>query len=126
MVQADYNRSVAPLAGGYRVVWDRGGVASWHAKRPYPFRFRVEDAAGPAGDMELHMGMLGHAAFVRSDRSVFAHVHANGPSPMAALALTRPENPHAGPPDDGLGTCPPRCPSLMDFPSLATAVFMSR
>ena len=50
----------------------------------------------PAEDMELYMGMLGHAAFVRSDRSVFAHVHPSGSVPMAALALTQPENPHAG------------------------------
>jgi len=57
----------------------------------------VEDGAGkPAADMELYMGMLGHAAFVRSDRSVFAHVHTSGSVPMAALALTQPENPHAG------------------------------
>jgi hypothetical protein len=94
--QADYNRSVAQLAGGYRMVWDRGGEASWHARRPYLFRFRVEDGAGkPAGDMELYMGMLGHAAFVRSDRSVFAHVHPSGSVPMAALGLTQPDA-HAG------------------------------
>jgi len=87
---------VAPLAAGYRMVWDRG-EAPFHARRPYLFRFRVEDAAGkPAGNMELYMGMLGHAALVRSDRSVCAHVHPGGSVPMAALALTAPENPHAG------------------------------
>jgi hypothetical protein len=96
LVKADYNRSVAPLPGGYRMVWDRG-AGPWHAKRPYLFRFRVEDGAGePAGNMELYMGMPGHAAFVRSDRSVFAHIHPTGSVPMAALALTEPENPHAG------------------------------
>ena len=42
------------------------------------------------------MGMLGHAAFVRSDRSVFAPVPPTGPAPMSARALTQPENPHAG------------------------------
>jgi len=95
--KADYNRNVAALAGGYRMVWDRGGETSWHPKRPYLFRFRVEDGAGkPAGDMELYMGMQGHAAFVRSDRTVFAHVHPSGSVPMAALAMTQSENPHAG------------------------------
>ena len=97
IAQADYNRSVAPLPGGYRMVWDRSGEASFHARRPYLFRFRIEDGAGkPAEDMELYMGMQGHAAFVRSDRSVFAHVHPSGSVPMAALALTQPDNPHAG------------------------------
>jgi hypothetical protein len=97
VVKADYNRSVAPLAGGYRMVWDRGAETVWHARRPYLFRFRVEDGTGkPAGDMEFYMGMLGHAAFVRSDLSVFAHVHPSGSVPMAALSLTQPDNPHAG------------------------------
>jgi len=96
LVKADYNRSVVPLAAGYRMVWDRG-EALFHVRRPYLFRFRVEDAAGkPANKMELYMGMPGHAAFVRSDRSVFARVHPSGSVPMAALALTMPENPHAG------------------------------
>jgi hypothetical protein len=35
------------------------------------------------------MGMPGHAAFVRSDRSVFAHVHPSGSVPMASLSLTQ-------------------------------------
>jgi hypothetical protein len=97
VAEVDYNRTVAPLPGGYRMVWDRAGETTWHAKRPYLFRFRLEDSAGkPASGMELYMGMLGHAAFVRSDRSVFAHVHPSGSVPMAALTLTQPDNPHAG------------------------------
>jgi hypothetical protein len=96
LAKADYNRSVAPFPGGSRMIWERGETPL-HAKRPYLFRFRLEDGAGePVRDMELYMGMLGHAAFVRSDRSVFAHVHPAGSVPMAALALTQPENPHAG------------------------------
>src|SRR5262249_4523857 len=54
-------------------------------------------AAGkPAQGMELYMGMLGHAAFVSADRTVFAHVHPSGSAPMAAVQLTQPDNPHAG------------------------------
>jgi hypothetical protein len=41
------------------------------------------------------MGMLGHAAFLRTDLSVFAHVHPSGSAPMAAPALVQPANPHA-------------------------------
>ncbi len=33
------------------------------------------------------MGMAGHAEFVRSDLSVFAHVHPDGSVPMAAVEL---------------------------------------
>jgi hypothetical protein len=52
------------------------------------FTFRVDDASGqPATDLELYMGMPGHAVFVRRDRRVFAHVHPAGSAPMAALAI---------------------------------------
>jgi hypothetical protein len=86
---------IARLPDGYELAWlDNQKL---RAKQPYVFRFRVMDPAGqPAPDMELYMGMLGHAAFVRSDGSVFAHVHPSGSVPMAALALTQPQNPHAG------------------------------
>lgn len=46
--------------------------------------------------MELYMGMLGHAAFVRSDRTVFPHIHPSGSVPMPVMALTPSANPHAG------------------------------
>jgi hypothetical protein len=88
--------SVSQLDSAYRMIWNRGN-ASLHARQPYLFQFRIEDAQGkPAPDMELYMGMLGHAAFVRTDLSVFAHLHPSGSVPMAALALTQPDNPHAG------------------------------
>ena len=78
------------------MLWDRP-VAPLHARQPYLFRFRIEDAQGrPVPDMQLYMGMLGHAAFVRSDFAAFAHVHPSGSVPMPALALTQPDNPHAG------------------------------
>ena len=70
---------------------------TYRARQPYEFRFRVEDSQGrPAEGMELYMGMQGHAAFVRTDRSVFAHVHPSGSVPMAALGLIADSNPHAG------------------------------
>lgn len=96
VAEADYNRSVTPLSDGFQMVWDRE-KAPLRSRRSYLLRFRLEDSAGqPASDMELYMGMPGHAAFVGVDRSVFAHVHPSGSVPMAALGLTQPDNPHAG------------------------------
>jgi hypothetical protein len=96
VAQASYSNLVSPLSGGYRMLWDRP-VAPLHARQPYLFRFRIEDAQGrPVPDMQLYMGMLGHAAFVRSDFAAFAHVHPSGSVPMPALALTQPDNPDAG------------------------------
>jgi hypothetical protein len=87
--QADPNRTTAQLADGSRMIWERE-PGPLHAKRAIFFRFRLEDADGkPAQDVELYMGMPGHAAFVGSDRSVFAHVHPSGSVPMASLSLTQ-------------------------------------
>ena len=87
--QADPARTVAQLADGWRMVWERDS-GSLHARRPTFFRFKLENSQGkPAQDMELYMGMPGHAAFVRTDRSVFAHVHPSGSVPMASLSLTQ-------------------------------------
>jgi hypothetical protein len=103
--KADYTRTASPVSGGYRMVWVPGDAGDpstatagkLRARKPYEFRFRLEDAQGkPASDVELYMGMLGHAAFVSVDRSVFAHVHPSGSAPMPAIALAQPENPHAG------------------------------
>jgi hypothetical protein len=109
--KADYNSVVAPLSGGYRMIWDRG-ARPVRAREPYEFRFRVEDASGrPAEGMELYMGMLGHAAFIGHDRSVFAHVHPSGSVPMAALSLTADADPHAG-----MAMEPAGLPATVSFP----------
>lgn len=96
LAKADYNRSVALLPDGYRMTWERGSP-SFRAGHPYEFRFRLDDPSGrPARDMELYMGMQGHAAFLSPDGSVFAHIHPSGSVPMAALSLTAMPDPHAG------------------------------
>jgi hypothetical protein len=82
---------------GGRIVWVRDDQPL-ATRRLTMFTFRVEDASGqPASDLELYMGMPGHAIFVRKDRRVFAHVHPSGSAPMAALDLAMPSNAsHAG------------------------------
>jgi hypothetical protein len=77
------------LRDGYRMVWVNGN-APLKARAATQFVFRLEDASGkPASDMQLYMGMVGHAEFVSDDASVFAHVHPDGSVPMAALMLTK-------------------------------------
>lgn len=70
-----------------KIVWvrDNGPLVP---KRLTTFTFRVEDESGqPARDLELYMGMPGHAIFVKRDRKVFAHVHPSGSAPMATIDL---------------------------------------
>ncbi|MCW5808791.1 MAG: hypothetical protein KIT31_40950, partial [Deltaproteobacteria bacterium] len=67
----------------------RAGVAT-------TLRFRVEDARGAPSPLEAYMGMAGHAAVVRTDRTVFAHLHPSGSVAMPALELAGERVSHAG------------------------------
>jgi hypothetical protein len=90
-----YNPDVAALPGGYRFLWEHS-ARRIRARQPYQFRFRLVDAKGAdAKDVELYMGMLGHAAFVKDDGSVFAHIHPSGSVPAAAMGLAMPGDPAA-------------------------------
>lgn len=81
------DKDAAPLPDGGRMVWLRDG-RPLKAGQLTLFNFRVDDAAGrPATDLELYMGMPGHAIFVSRDRRVFAHVHPSGSVPMAAIEI---------------------------------------
>jgi hypothetical protein len=74
------------LPDGYVMVWDRPSTVSSNAA--YAFRFHLLDANGkPATDVQPYMGMAGHAAFVKTDGTVFAHTHPEGSAAMAALML---------------------------------------
>ncbi len=74
------------LPDGYTMVWDRPQDLT--ANTGYAFRFRLVDAAGqPAGDVRPYLGMAGHAAFVKTDGTVFAHTHPEGSAAMQAMML---------------------------------------
>jgi hypothetical protein len=80
--------SVAQLSDGSHMVWEQNGALK--AGQVAWFRFRVEDAQHlPVTDLEPYMGMAGHAEFVRSDLSVFAHIHPAGSVPMASVMIVQ-------------------------------------
>jgi hypothetical protein len=79
------------LPDGYTMVWKRPSTLT--AKTPEDFTFTLLDANGqPAKDMGLYMGMVGHAAFVKTDGTVFAHIHPSGTVSMAALMMAQSQN----------------------------------
>jgi hypothetical protein len=74
------------LPDDYTMVWDR--PAGLNANTGYSFRFRLLDVAGqPATDVRPYLGMAGHAAFVKTDGTVFAHTHPEGSAAMQAMML---------------------------------------
>ena len=87
--------TTSTLSDGGHIVWQRP-AGPLKADVPLEFTFEVQDKDGrPAQDMEPYMGMAGHAEFVRSDLSVFAHVHPAGSVSMAALELAQDGMPSA-------------------------------
>ena len=74
------------LPDGYTMLWQQPATLS--ASTAMLFRFTLLDASGkPASDMQPYLGMTGHAAFVKTDGSVFAHTHPDGSAAMPAMML---------------------------------------
>jgi hypothetical protein len=98
------------LPDGYTMVWDR--PADLRASMAYAFRFRLLDTAGhPAQDVRLYLGMAGHAAFVKTDGTVFAHTHPEGSAAMQAMMLANPMDMR----EPGSGDAEP-IPPTVEFP----------
>jgi hypothetical protein len=74
------------LPDGYTMVWDR--PAELRANAAYDLEFHLLDPQGrPAADMQPYLGMAGHAAFVKTDGTAFAHTHPEGSAAMPAVML---------------------------------------
>ena len=81
-------QTTAPLTDG-RMVWERGNDPI-HARIALELRFHVQDSKGaPINNLEPYMGMAGHLVVLKSDGSVFAHVHPAGSVAMASLELAQ-------------------------------------
>ncbi len=80
--------NTAALDDDANMIWDR--PTTLRAGEALELQFRVADHNGqPVTDLEAYMGMAAHAEIVRSDLSVFAHVHPDGSVAMPALELAR-------------------------------------
>jgi hypothetical protein len=86
---SDRPATVSTLPDGSRMIWEQEGTPLNTASLSW-FRFRIVDLQGqPVAGLEPYMGMAGHAEFVRSDFSVFAHIHPMGSVPMASLMIAQ-------------------------------------
>ena len=74
------------LPDSYMMVWERPEAIT--AGTAYAFRFKLLNATGKdATDVQPYLGMAGHAAFVKTDGTVFAHTHPEGSAAMQAVEL---------------------------------------
>src|SRR3984885_1362366 len=88
-IESQQDQLISQLPDGGRMIWERA-YGPLKANSAMDFKFSVQDKDGkPVQDLEPYMGMAGHAEFVRSDLSVFAHVHPAGSVPMASLEMAQ-------------------------------------
>jgi hypothetical protein len=74
------------LPDGYSMEWQK--PAALTVNTPYKLVFRLLAPQGrPGADMQPYLGMAGHAAFVKSDGTAFAHTHPEGSAAMPAVML---------------------------------------
>jgi hypothetical protein len=110
--QSKKDSTESVFADGLRMIWQRepGALKS---NVPMEFRFLVEGKDGkPARDLEPYMGMAAHAEIIRSDASVFAHVHPAGSVSMAALDLAQAQMPGSAQPEAQSATPMPGMPGM--------------
>lgn len=73
------------LPGGAQVVWKRQKAP--RVNEDASLRFEVLDSEGKPAALEPYMGMLSHAAVLRRDGAIFAHLHPVGNFSMAAQSF---------------------------------------
>jgi len=115
--------STSALPDGFTMVWDK--QPELKANTAYVFHFTLLDAQGrAANDVVPYMGMAGHAAFVKTDGTVFAHTHPEGSAAMAAMMLANPGSDMGdGMTGDAMGSMPmdmpmpdAKIPNTVEFP----------
>ncbi len=70
------------LPGGRQAIWK--AHPPLHAQHDAHLEFLFRDATGQPLPLEPYMGMMSHAAILRADGAIFAHLHPTGNYSMAA------------------------------------------
>ncbi len=76
---------VCRLPGGEQVEWK--SHPPLRVRQDAALRFEVRDATGHPVELEPYMGMMSHAAVLRTDGAVFSHLHPAGNFSMAAQSF---------------------------------------
>ncbi|MEZ0483762.1 hypothetical protein [Fibrella aquatica] len=75
------------LSDGSTMIWTDKPSTVLETGQLYTLKFAVADPAGKATKLEPYLGMSGHAAILRSDGSVYIHLHPVGTYSMASESM---------------------------------------
>ena len=77
----------SPLNDGSTMLWTDKPAPVLTAGELYTLKFAVADPVGKAAKLEPYLGMGGHAAILRSDGTVYIHLHPVGTYSMASETI---------------------------------------
>ena len=75
------------LPDGSTMIWTDKPSPILNTGELYTLKFAVADASGKAAKLEPYLGMGGHAAILRSDGTVYIHLHPVGTYSMASETM---------------------------------------
>lgn len=76
-----------PLQDGSSIVWDEKPTEKLLAGKVYNLKFSVLDPDGKPAELQTYLGMMGHAAVIKDDGSVYIHLHPNGTYSSTAVQV---------------------------------------
>lgn len=66
------------LQDGSTIVWEEKSAAPLQVGRIYSLKFSILDENNKPAKLDLYLGMMGHAAVIKDDGSVYIHLHPTG------------------------------------------------
>ena len=76
-----------PLQDGSSIVWEEIPNQKLMAGKVYDLKFSVLAPDGKAAKLQTYLGMMGHAAVIKDDGSVYIHLHPNGTFSTTAVQI---------------------------------------
>lgn len=75
------------LQDGSSIVWEEKPNQKLQSGKVYDLKFSVLAPDGKAAELQTYLGMMGHAAVIKDDASVYIHLHPNGTFSSTAVQL---------------------------------------
>jgi hypothetical protein len=76
-----------PLQDGSSIVWEENPNQKLQAGQVYNLKFAVLAPNGKPAELQTYLGMMGHAAVIKDDGSVYIHLHPNGTFSTTAVQV---------------------------------------